>query len=65
MVSFIISFCGNCGCQLPMGLGHKAPEYQICDNCLRNVSDRSARCEGTFSAEDGKKLLALVGESYP
>jgi hypothetical protein len=62
MPHFIIAFCGNCGVQLPMGLGTKPKEEQICENCNEPVGEREQRAEGLFSEEDTAKLLAAIGE---
>lgn len=54
-MDYILDFCKSCGILLGTGLG--SADDPECENCGASVGDRSERCQGTFSEEDGIALI--------
>ncbi len=54
----ILSFCAHCGMLIPTGAGFGHPAS--CENCGGNVTHRENRLEGSFSADEGKRLHTLI-----
>lgn len=59
----ILDFCGHCGSLLSPGLGRN--RNPTCENCGEDVTSRTNRIQGTFDAEEAKKLNSLFNYEGP